>query len=163
MRDHLVSQNMTTSTSPVPDPFPTFDSLPLDPSGPPGNAWGLFGSNDQLGMLNLLTPSTVRLAAQENILEGIRIPLDWPLNKPAFPTFAREKFHHVVQHKSPQPGVAMNDDFLSFNTQSSTQWDGFRHYGYQKSGEHFGGHVQSDFVGGKTELGIHCRFCLSLC
>ena len=24
-----------------------------------------------------------------------------------------------------------NDDFVSFNTQASTQWDGFRHYPYQ--------------------------------
>jgi len=105
----------------IPDPFPTFDDLPLDKSGPPGNAWGLFGPGDQLGMLNLLTPETVRAAAKEEIREGIRISLDWPLNKPAFPTFAREKFHHEIQNKSPQPGVSMNDDMVCFNTQSSTR------------------------------------------
>jgi hypothetical protein len=26
---------------------------------------------------------------------------------------------------------ASNDDILHFNTQSSTQWDGFRHFSYQ--------------------------------
>ena len=25
--------------------------------------------------------------------------------------------------------MAMNDDVVTINTQSSTQWDGFRHYG----------------------------------
>lgn len=120
---------MPVPTRAAPEPFPAFESLPLHKDGPPGNAWGLFGADDQLGMLNLLTPETIRLAAREEIQEGIRIPLDWPLNKPAFPTFAREKFHHDIQNKSPQPGVSMNDDVVCFNTQSSTQWDGFRHYG----------------------------------
>ncbi|RKL15979.1 hypothetical protein BFJ68_g5228 [Fusarium oxysporum] len=43
--------------------LPTFDDLPLDKNGPPGNAWGLWGPDDQLGRLNLLTPETVRAAA----------------------------------------------------------------------------------------------------
>ena len=115
---------MAVSKSPI--ELPSYDSLPLDKTGPPGNAWGLFGPNDQLGMLNLLTPETVRNAAQE-IREGIRIPLDWPLNKPSFPTFARQQFRHEVLHTPESP--FMNDDAVHFNTQSSTQWDGFRHYG----------------------------------
>ncbi|TVY83912.1 hypothetical protein LSUE1_G001006 [Lachnellula suecica] len=31
---------------------PPFSSLPLQKDGPRGNAWGLFGKNDELGMLN---------------------------------------------------------------------------------------------------------------
>ena len=107
---------------------PSFSSLPLDPDGPPGNAWGRFGPNDQLGMLNLLTPEVVATAARENILSGKRISLDWDLTKPSFPSFGRQPFHHEIRQKGP-PGRCVNDDILTFNTQGSSQWDGFRHYG----------------------------------
>lgn len=105
--------------------FPSFEELPLDKSGPPGNAWGLWGPDNELGMLNLLTPEVVAHAATE-IKEGLRISLDWPLDKPSFPTFGRQQFEHKILNKAP---MVMNDDAISINTQSSTQWDGFRHYG----------------------------------
>jgi hypothetical protein len=105
--------------------LPPFSALPLDKDGPPGNAWGLWGPNDQLGTLNLLTPETVAAAAAE-IKDGIRIALDWPLDKPSFPTFERERFKHRL---IPKPPMIMNDDEITINTQSSTQWDGFRHFG----------------------------------
>ena len=104
---------------------PKFEDLPLDPSGPVGNAWGLFGPNDELGMLNLLTPKTVAAAAQE-IKEGTRISLDWPLNQPSTPNFNRAIFQQKILSKAPR---VVNDDELTFNTQSSSQWDGFRHFG----------------------------------
>jgi hypothetical protein len=106
--------------------FPPFEALPLQKNGPPGNAWGLFGDDDELGMLNLLTPETTRDAARE-IREDIRIALDWPLNKPSHPTFERQRFHHEILHRAGP--TFMNDDAVHMNTQSSTQWDGFRHYG----------------------------------
>ncbi|KAI1048840.1 hypothetical protein LB505_012854 [Fusarium chuoi] len=34
----------------------------------------------------------------------------------------------------------MNDDVITLNTQSITQWDGFRHYGYQRTGQFYIGH-----------------------
>lgn len=110
--------------APAPTPFPSFDELPLDKSGPDGNAWFLFGKNDELGMLNLLTPEVVAEAAKE-IKLGLRVNLDWPLDKPSFPTFNRQIFKHsILSHESP---LVMNDDVVNINTQSSTQWDGFRH------------------------------------
>jgi hypothetical protein len=105
--------------------LPSFDLLPLDSNGPPGNAWGLFGSTDELGMLNLLTPENTKVAAAE-IQEGIRISLDLSSNKPAFPSFDRPAFQHKIIQRGPR---SVNDDVLHFNTQSSSQWDGFRHYG----------------------------------
>lgn len=112
-------------TSMAPKKLPTFDDLPLDKNGPPGNAWGLWGPDDQLGRLNLLTPETVRAAASE-IREGIRISLDWPLDKISHPPFGRQALEHRILNKAP---MTMNDDVITLNTQSSTQWDGFRHYG----------------------------------
>lgn len=106
--------------------IPDFDALTLDPKGPPGNAWGLFGANDELGMLNLLTPETVAAAAKE-IKTGVRFSLDLPLNQPEFPSFDRQPFKHEINQRG--AGRNVNDDVLHFNTQSSSQWDGFRHYG----------------------------------
>lgn len=104
----------------------TFQELPLDKSGPEYNAWGRFGDNDQLGMLNLLTPENTRAAASQEIQVGSRISLDWYLNEPAHPFFGRQAFFHYLDNKAPR---SINDDILMFNTQCSTQWDGFRHFG----------------------------------
>ena len=106
---------------------PSFSTLPLDPNGPPGNAWSRFGNNDQLGTLNLLTPDVVAAAARE-IVSGVRVSLDWPLDKPSYPSYGRQPFKHEIRQRGGGDRV-VNDDILTFNTQSSTQWDGFRHYG----------------------------------
>ncbi|VTT82833.1 unnamed protein product [Fusarium fujikuroi] len=134
----------------TPKKLPTFDDLPLDKNGPPGNAWGLWGPDDQLGRLNLLTPETVRAAASE-IREGIRISLDWPLDKLSHPPFGRQALEHRILNKAP---MTMNDDVITLNTQSSTQWDGFRHYGYQRTGQFYMGHKQEEFIPGSQYLGI---------
>ncbi|KAH8882034.1 hypothetical protein GQ53DRAFT_798986 [Thozetella sp. PMI_491] len=132
-------------------PWPSFDELPLRKDGPPGNAWGLFGENDQLGRLNLLTPEVVKAAATTEIQTGTRVSLDWELGKPSAPLFGRRPFHHAIVNKAPK---AENDDELYLNTQSSTQWDGFRHFGYQKAQLFYNGRTQSDFATG-DELGIN--------
>lgn len=106
-----------------------FSALPLDPNGPRGNAWGRFGIDDQLGMLNLLTPEVVAAAAQE-IKSGVRISLDWPMNKPTYPSFGRNPFRQQINSRAED---SINDDILTFNTQCSSQWDGFRHYGKSRS------------------------------
>lgn len=113
---------------------PSFDSLLAQSEGPIGNAWKRFGEKSDLGMLNLLTPETVASAAKE-IQSGVRISLDWPLDMPSYPSFGRPPFQHEVRNKPPSDGSsssgirAVNDDFISFNTQCSSQWDSFRHYG----------------------------------
>lgn len=56
--------------------------------------------------------------------------LNWALDaqsKKAF--FSRAVFHQNLIDKSPR---TVNDDIWNFNTQCSSQWDGLRHYGYQK-------------------------------
>lgn len=128
---------------------PTFQSLPLRPDGPRGNAWGLFGEHDEMGMLNLLTPENTAAAAKE-IVEGVRVSTDWALNSMTVPCFGRSAFEHTVKNKAPRP---VNDDVLTFNTQSSSQWDGFRHYG-AKDGSYFNGCSLED-IQTSTRNGIH--------
>ena len=45
------------------DGLPSYDQLPVREGAPAGSAWGLFGDDDQLGCLNLLTSDRVREAA----------------------------------------------------------------------------------------------------
>lgn len=134
-------------------PRPSFDALPLRKDGPHGNAWGMFGDQDELGMLNLLTPQNTAAAARE-IIDGVRVSTDWALNSMATPCFGRSAFEHVVKNKAPR---AVNDDILIFNTQSSSQWDGFRHYG-SKQGTYFNGCTQED-IHNSTRNGIHGELC----
>ena len=123
-----------------------FGSLPLDPDGPPYNAWGRFGSKDQIGTLNLLSPSTVASAARTEIRTGVRVSLDWPLNKPTYPSYGRDRLKHEIRRRGPE-GRVVNDDVLAFNTQVSSQWDGLRHFGEsqptfltgEKAGHEIGG------------------------
>lgn len=102
--------------------FPTRKDLPRLPGAPEDAAW-VWGTNDNVGRLNLLTPTRVKAAAAE-IKTGEMARLDLPLNVPEQPAFGREKFEHKI--KPLLEGVAY-DDTYSLNTQSGTQWDGFRH------------------------------------
>lgn len=55
--------------------YPTFSELPIDKSGPRGNAWGLWGPNDQLGTLNHLTADRVLNACKDEVKTGERVSL----------------------------------------------------------------------------------------
>ena len=129
---------------------PPFDALPLRKDGPHGNAWGLYGLDDQLGALNLLTPQ-VRAAAAAEIVDGTSVSTDLPLDYMSRPCFGRAAFQHSIKTKTPR---VVNDDTLCFNTQSSSQWDGFRHYGYQKEGLYYNGRTPEDIANSKVN-GIH--------
>jgi hypothetical protein len=97
-------------------PRPTFDSLPLRPSDPPCSAWGLYGPDDQLGTLNLLTSEAVTEAAKE-IRTGTRVGLNLPFNYLAEPTHGRRGLKHTVL---PSKGtIAIHDDLIELNTQVS--------------------------------------------
>lgn len=111
--------------SQTPPPRPAFSELPLRKDGPRGNIWGLFGENDELGLLNYLTPDNTREATKE-IKSGLRIPLDLPLNHFTNPSMGRQPLKHEVMRFEQH---LVNDDVITLNTQSGTQWDGFRHFG----------------------------------
>lgn len=116
---------------------------------PKGCVWGLFdkdGKKDVFGTLNLLTPDVVKEAFEE-AKDGISISLkcvlshrspsfegtlkidhnlssSWPLGAIKSPGFARKPTEHRVLAfmESPFPCHAFDDE-VSFNTQTSSQWD----------------------------------------
>lgn len=157
----------------------SFDELPLKRPGPPLNAWGLYGDDDELGRLNLLTAEAVSRGlkeAQHGItinLKFVHLEVQYPIedlraSHPSCWIFRKSTDNsqsasglpahescksssetwHVSSHVLALAHLALlerrvtmtddrsihrghcNDDHVSFNTQSSTQWDGFRHYPY---------------------------------
>ena len=68
--------------------LPGYPELPVKAGAPEGSAWGLFGDDDQLGCLNLLTPERV-VAAAELVRKGAVFPLNLRIDEPNPPLFGR--------------------------------------------------------------------------
>jgi hypothetical protein len=96
-------------------PRPTFDELPLNKDDPPYSAWGLYGADDELGTLNLLTPEIIKEASKE-IQIGVRIGLNLPMNFLDLPSHKRLNIAHKLVWKKPR---AVFDDEITLNTQVS--------------------------------------------
>jgi hypothetical protein len=101
--------------------IPSFDELPLKATL--RHSWGLWGPDDAKGAVNLLTPERVR-AARDHIVDGVSIPLDWTMDEPKPPLFGRGAFTRRLSRRS---AVSQDETLDGLNTQSSSQWDGFRH------------------------------------
>lgn len=109
---------------PSPPDLPSYRDLPRR-GGLPAS-WGLWGAEgtDHFGCLNLLTPERV-VAAARLVQTGSVFALNWSMRLPDPPLFDREPFEHVVIGGD---ASTSHDDVLHhWNTQSSSQWDGFRH------------------------------------
>ena len=68
--------------------LPSYTDLPVKPGAPEGSAWGLFGDDDQLGCLNLLTAERV-VAAAKLVRKGAVFPLNLRIDEPNPPLFGR--------------------------------------------------------------------------
>jgi hypothetical protein len=53
-----------------------YDDLPLQKPGPPLNAWGQFGNDDELGRLNLINPDVVKNGVAE-VKHGLVVGLKY--------------------------------------------------------------------------------------
>ncbi|EIN07897.1 hypothetical protein PUNSTDRAFT_135420 [Punctularia strigosozonata HHB-11173 SS5] len=106
--------------------LPTFDELPQFHEYK-GCAWGIWGNEDQLGTVNLLSPDVVQRAAREEVQ---------PINYLAQPLFGRKPASIKVleSRRGPWRQIPNRDDELNLNTQSGTQWDGLLHVGVLKHG-----------------------------
>ncbi|PFH53529.1 hypothetical protein AMATHDRAFT_73341 [Amanita thiersii Skay4041] len=129
--------------------LPNFDDLPHFKNFK-GCAWSVWGEDDQLGTVNLLTEEVVKRAAQEELRTGKAVSLNWPINFPAKPVFSR---------KAPEVNMFMRkgeltfrDDELHINTQSGTQWDGLRHFGLVEHGVFYNNTPISSLPMGRVPL-----------
>jgi len=113
-------------------PLPTFDELPAYKNFP-GCAWAIWGPDDQLGTVNLLTEDVVKKAAEEEIKLGKSVSLNWPINFPEKPVYNRMPPEIKMIVKVAGAGMP-RDDEIHINSQSGSQWDGLRHYGIIEHG-----------------------------
>jgi kynurenine formamidase len=132
--------------------LPDYDELPIREGAPAGSAWGVFGDDDELGTLNLLTPERVREAAGE-VRTGRCFSLDLPLNLPDPPIVPRKPYRHAV-NGMPNYGDLLDDTIDNLNTQSSSQWDALAHFKHSAFGL-YNGFPDREVAGrGGSKLGI---------
>jgi kynurenine formamidase len=134
----------------IPANLPSYDQLPIREGAPAGAAWGVFGSDDQLGTINLLTRERVTQAANF-VRNGNVFALNLPIDIPDPPLFTRGKHHHVIKHFANH----ILDDYLdNFYPQASSQWDALSHVKHPQLGA-YNGIPEGDITGyGGSKLGI---------
>lgn len=107
--------------------LPKYDDLPEGPHG--GRlAWHLFGEDDDLGLVNLLTPERVSEAAKL-VRRGVSFPLDhaYAYYDPA-PNLKRgNPTHNLLVARE---GLSLDDYYDDFFPQGGSQWDSLAHVGY---------------------------------
>lgn len=129
--------------------MPSYDELAS--AQPPHSSWDVFGRDDELGTINLLTPERVAAAARL-IRTGRRFNLDYPLNAfDPYPTGTRPATeHHVFANNE-----FHRDDWLdSFYLQSTSQLDALRHIGHPRYG-FYNGLSAEENTEANPRLGIH--------
>jgi len=138
--------------SPPRPKLPSYEELPVRSGAPQGAAWGVFGDNDEVGTINLLSPDRVRAAAG-SIRSGKVFALNLPINIPDPPLFTRGKHTHTVKI-FPNAEFVLDDFLDNFYPQASSQWDALCHVKHPVLGA-YNGIADREITGrGGTRLGI---------
>lgn len=122
--------------------LPDYDELPVIEGKPRGSTWGLWGDDDEVGTVNMLTAEHVKhgLASAR---EGKVFSLNWDLELPNPPFFGREPLRQVIKKINPN---AHDDYYDSFYPQQSSQWDALSHVGHPDHG-YYNGRTGDEFTG----------------
>lgn len=121
--------------------LPRYRDLPIDATRPPGSAWGVFGDDDEVGTVNLLTPSRVATAASL-VKQGAVFSLNWDLEKPSPPILGRQPLRHHILELNP----GTDDYYDNFYLQASSQWDSLAHMQHPEYG-YYNGRWRADITG----------------
>jgi kynurenine formamidase len=119
-----------------PPRLPSYSELPVRPGAPAGSAWGVFGDDDEVGTINLLTPERV-VDAASSIRSGKVFALNLPINIPDPPLFTRGKHNHTVKI-FPNAEFVLDDFLDNFYPQASSQWDALAHVKHPVHGAYNG-------------------------
>jgi kynurenine formamidase len=135
------------------DGLPRYDALPRAERGG-RSGWGLFGSLDSVGLLNLQTAERV-LAAARLVKKGAVFPLDAAIDAVDPPLAASRGLpRHRVLHQ-PGPGLTGLDDvYDNFYPQASSQWDSLAHIAYAP-GVFYNGATDDDVLSGRRNTIDH--------
>ena len=110
--------------------LPNHEDLPYLPSTSERHSWPIWNdllggsaeATDELGCLNLLTPSA-KLAAAREVRTGQSVALNWIGE--ALHSGRRKRLHRILPLSEDGSEWTGNDDEVTFNTQGGSQWDGF--------------------------------------
>jgi kynurenine formamidase len=127
--------------------LPDFELLPRDDAGVP-HAWGLFGDDDQLGLMNLQTPERVASAARL-IRTGRRFPLDVALGAISRAFFDRGTPRHAIIER--RPGHGLDDVIDNLYPQGGSQWDSLGHIP-ARPGVYYNGVSTDEVKGGRNTI-----------
>ena len=124
------------------DALPTYAELPVRTGAPPGSSWGLWGDDDQLGTLNLLTDERTRRAASL-VDRGSVFSVNLPVELSPGLAWREPPAHHIfhIGAEGPYEVAAGSPDLESANKpflyrddwldglwlQGGSQWDGLNH------------------------------------
>jgi len=108
--------------------LPDYDALPWDERGW-RSGWGVFGADDQLGLVNLLTPER-GVAAARLVRRGAAFPMDLPLG--SFDPPLNPRREPPVQTVIRQPTVGFDDVWDRVYPQAGSQWDSLAHVGIDR-------------------------------
>ena len=119
--------------------LPSFDQLPVSVGAPAHSSWGVWGDGHLLGCWN-----NIDAAATRRGVSCVRAGKVFSLNAPYDPALTDSMGRPAHRHRiEPKGGAAWDDVIDGFNTQGSTQWDGFGHAGSPVYG-HYGGLSRDD-------------------
>ena len=148
------------------DRLPDYDELLRRTDAPAGSSWGLWGTDDQLGALNLLTDERTAGAARL-VRTGQVFPLGLPLEEPPQLAWRAKPAHKILrvghEARGSQPGgdddtsgtfIDRDDMVDGLWLQGSTQWDGLAHVRHPVHGNYNGIPDASIHVGRGGRLGI---------
>jgi kynurenine formamidase len=121
-------------TPTLPTPTTPYRELPV--SDGVRHCWGAWGADDVLGCLNRLDAAAA-LRGRECMTRGVAFSLNWDMKLPEPALFRRPSMRHETVVSA--NGSSLNDVISDWNTQASSQWDGFRHVTWGGHGQ-YGGH-----------------------
>ncbi|MBB5536400.1 cyclase family protein [Rhizobium giardinii] len=131
--------------------LPSYVELKARTDAPAESAWGLFGTDDQIGTVNLLTEEVAAEAATL-VRKGASFGLDYELNafKPPVSPYRKTLVHCEVCRLDGQ----VHDDYVNdFFPQAGSHIDGLRHHKHSVHG--FYNNVDEFLVGsGTPDLGV---------
>lgn len=129
---------------------PSYAELRDGRDAPPGAAWAIYGPEDELGSINLLTPART-LAAARLVRKGSAFPLNWALEQPSPPLFGRGVLQHRIIDLDP---AGTDDVYDGFYPQVSSQWDGLAHIKHPQFGFYQGRRREELSGDGHGRIGI---------
>ena len=130
--------------------LPRYRDLPLLANGV-RSGWGVFGPDDSVGLMNLVTAESAAHAATL-VRRGAVFPLDLPLDAIDPPFFQRGRARHRVLER--RPGFGLDDVIDNYFPQAGSQWDSLGHVPWERN-TFYNGATSAEVIAGQRNTIDH--------